>query len=354
MPSLFTRLTRYRPLYKHGQRENQHTEALAAVLEACPDLCWTLVRKWLPADAPPLAATPLFRVQTQAPAGGRDRVDLQIAAGPLGVPDVLVWVEIKVDAGLSGSDQLHNYQSALEAKRVERCRLVHLTRSADVLAAPPRPERTLSFTWQQVAETVGAASSPGSARWLERQLVQFLEEGGLAVTRPLSTADVLVAEGQQESTQLWGALLEAARQRINRKLGVSGEVLHGRPVDHWPSLYYVCLPRAERSELGPAYREWTIRPWDEWGRRLWFGAGVTVEGQHREVLEAEGHFEASGFKVVETAGGWIRIFRWRSAGDIAAFPSLEDQIEALSKWAAEAMNDAAAALAGCHRWQEPQ
>ncbi len=41
-------------------------------------------------------------VETQAFAGGRDRIDLQVRVGEAGVPDALVWVEAKVKSGLSG------------------------------------------------------------------------------------------------------------------------------------------------------------------------------------------------------------------------------------------------------------
>ena len=111
MPSLFGRMSRYPPRLRFNATENQHTEALAAVLEADRGVARALAAGWL--ELQPTEMPDDIRVRTQAPATGLDRVDLELRFGPIGRPDRIIWVEIKVDAPLSGDDQLKQYWKAL-------------------------------------------------------------------------------------------------------------------------------------------------------------------------------------------------------------------------------------------------
>jgi hypothetical protein len=94
MPSLFGRLTRYPPRFTFNPTENQHTEALAAVLETDMGLSRALAADWLDIAPEELGSAP--RVRTQVPARGLDRVDLELRFEPAGCPQRIVWVEVKV------------------------------------------------------------------------------------------------------------------------------------------------------------------------------------------------------------------------------------------------------------------
>src|SRR4051812_6053598 len=97
-PSVFQRMSRYPPRHRFNATENQHTEALAAVLEAPPPLAHQLIAAWLKFDAASNGTE--VRVRTQAPARGLDRVDLELRVGPPGTLERILWAEVKVDAGL--------------------------------------------------------------------------------------------------------------------------------------------------------------------------------------------------------------------------------------------------------------
>jgi hypothetical protein len=82
MPSLFARMWRYPPGSRFNPTENQHTEALASVLDADPGLCREHAADWL--GIPPERVGSGGKLRTQIPASGLERVDLELRFGPVG------------------------------------------------------------------------------------------------------------------------------------------------------------------------------------------------------------------------------------------------------------------------------
>ncbi len=159
---MFSRLTRYQPLAKHAQRENQHTEALAATLEADPVFLRFWVARCLGADGD--NAEPAWsegRMRTQVSAGEGRHADLEICVGPPGWPDLRIWIEVKVwTKELSGADQLKLYDEELRKQPARDCRLVHLRHpNSEPVAESDRPKPGLvELTWQDVGRCARAAA----------------------------------------------------------------------------------------------------------------------------------------------------------------------------------------------------
>lgn len=349
-PSLFARLVHYRPLAVHGQEENQRTEALAAALDSDR----IFAEEFLQACAPGavIGSSVEIAVETQAFAGGRDRIDLQVRVGEAGVPDALVWVEAKVKSGLSGDDQLWKYYRVLR-QRMSGGVLVHLAPSwADPVAPALAPPKLVELTWQHVGEAATRAlERQNPPRFLTAQFHQFLTEENLAMTDPITTVDLLVAEELDRSRATWNGLLAQMRKHVDEKLEPDAETKR-RPTDKLP--FWEVRPFPDPG-VSTAWREWQLASIQGVeGGRLTFAAGVTIRDTVELAEEASSHFEARGLSFFHApTDALMRIFRLRPAADLLALSSLDDQVSVLGEWILQGMRDAAEALRTCPGWAEP-
>ncbi len=347
-PSLFARLVHYRPLAVHGQEENQRTEALAAALESDR----IFAEEFLEACAPLAVIGPSVEiaVETQAFAGGRHRIDLQIRVGEAGAPEALVWVEAKVKSGLSGDRQLWDYERVLR-QRMSGGVLVHLAPSwADRVAPALAPPKLVELTWQHVGEAATRAlERQDPPRFLTAQFHQFLTEENLAMTDPITTVDLLVAEERERSRGRWDGLLTQIRRNLGKRLEADAET-NRRPTDKLPFWEVWLFPDAG---VPTAWREWQLTQGVE-GGRLSFAAGVTVRDTVELTEEAPSHFEERDLSFFPApTDPLLRIFRLRPAADLLALPTLDAQVNEIGDWALQAMHDAVEALRTCPGWTAP-
>src|SRR4051794_9327849 len=201
MPSLFGRMARYPPRLQFNPKENQHTEALAAVLEADPELARKLAGEWL--DIKPHHVGGPARMRTQVPARGLERVDLELRFGPVGYPDRIVWVEVKVDSDLSSDDQLKRYWKALLRLPARAHALVLLQRwdvhrpSRELLPVdwcPSSNPALVRTDWQIIARLLAEAPTSGLARDLVGHFLAYLREGNMAMTDSLQSHHLVALE----------------------------------------------------------------------------------------------------------------------------------------------------------------
>jgi len=354
MPSLFSRLTRYQPLLQNTQRENQHTEALAATLETDQDLARAVLREVLAAassEANPenLPAEFDVSVRTQVPADGRDFVDLELRAGPIARPLVRVWFEIKLEAEL-GPNQLERYAKALRRRGGETKVIVFLHKpDRRSEAGPDKGEvEFLDWTWQQLAHAIARAPGPRSS--LADHLLTFLNEGGLAVTDALTPAHLLALEEQERAATALDFIWKAAVSLLTAERG-GGEddydVKWGRFGSRW------WIVEATRGESDPGLEAETgvlelhLSHRDEAPplRGIVFGAGLTLHRQESSRWEVlRGAAEADGFVVFED-GRFLRIWRILSLSRLLGEQDLEEQIACLCAWTNRAIDDAESLLA---------
>lgn len=354
-PSLFSRLVHYRPLIAHSQEENQRTEALAATLETDRAFALGFLRKCLPAEVSGTHETLPISVETQAPAGGRARIDLQVRVGDPAVPAALVWVESKVKSPLSGKNQLQKYDEVLERRAGARGTLVHLRPGwMDPVPRDQRPKREMrELTWQDVGEIARCALGPEVQRHaLTRQFLQFLNEENLAMTDPITTLDLLVVEEEERSRAVLRGLLDQIRRHVECKVGPA-QGIKERNVHDIP--YWDLRPFPGRHELFPIWREWKIERANSHGvGRLTFRAGLTLQEHVALDVDKSDHFEGLDFMLIdEPHEGLQRIFRSRPAAELLKFGGVDAQVTELGSWAVKAMQEAVDALESCPGWTMP-
>ncbi len=363
-PSLFSRLLRYQPLAKHGQYENQHTEALAAALEAGPNFAQRLLECCL---EPSWELTASVSVTSQAPAHGRERVDLQIRVGQPGVPAALVWIEVKVGEErvgrhLSGEDQLHGYDAELRARPGLRRQLVHLRRADTArVSEDARPCGLKELTWQEVGLAAHAAQETSPNPTTE-QFLRFLTERNLAVTDPITTVDLLVAEQKRTSETAWQGLVDQISLAVDNRWTEKHDSpidrdSQGRPFTLGGGPFYDVRERPGRPARGDAYCEWTIRPGEHIDDpRLWFYAGVTLMSWSSGLDDALRRSAGDSDLQVFTGEGRprsLRVFSPRPAAHLLAFETLDEQVQDTAKWAYESMIRGAQLLESSPEWGEP-
>lgn len=219
-PNLFARLHKWAAI--KGQEENFFTESLALVLEhlliLAPEVGVRLVRQLTDSfiDVTPGDASTI-EIHTQIETGSK-RPDLEI-----GVPDRLVWIEVKVEDKLR-KGQLEGYRVLLRGCGVEQTRLVLLTRYAEVFqAGETRPD--LEIRWFEFAEwlesempVIESATDVGT--FLTRQFLEFLRG------RKMNLAQVgwQMPEGFRALANLFDMLFEAAAScKVSAKKAVGWE-----------------------------------------------------------------------------------------------------------------------------------
>jgi hypothetical protein len=334
-PSLFRRLRRFRATVGRDAFEDRLTEALAATLEAAPAATRELVGRWF--DARPEG--PLL-VATQRWAGAGERIDLELAFGPLQRPELRVWFEAKVDAAPQ-RDQAERYLAALE-RLGGPGRLSWLV-PVGVGVAGGSPPGAAEHNWQELAtvfnDWLAELDAEEAARFgpgLVREFVRHLEEEGLASVSPLDELDAqainrywIALARVRELVRLAGAEIASRRGPIYKK-----ETRN--PLDFWE--------HAQRAEgwSDDSYFEWhgrhdeaRLEPVGEWV----LGAGVSWnlgnELAERDFAEWYGRRYDEGFERGVSARRVVYLFRYRTLADLARYPTLSEQAQQLANWALE-------------------
>lgn len=190
-----------------------------------------------------------YAVGTQRGTPSGRRVDMEIAAYDELTRTKLVWLEVKAGADYQ-PDQLPDYAKQVQHPVFGEPDGRVLTIIPPWMPAEPAPTtgpRWETRTWSEVALAAdrlgrdwGRAS--GRPRWREfamepeapaqwrylAELVQLLEEKGLAQMEPLTPEDVIAAQRHVKVSQNLRGLRRAARQGID---GVKGG--QARNLDHW-------------------------------------------------------------------------------------------------------------------------
>lgn len=149
---------------------------------------------------------------------GQGRPDLEISA-----PNRLVWVEVKVEAGLR-TGQLEGYRVSLGESGVEQTRLGLLTRYAeDFTPEAERPDFEVRWfevaSWLEEERTVEGETDV--AGFLSNQFLDFLRVRGMTLTQ----VEKYMPEGVRALGSLLNMLFEAAsacKIAAKRTLGKAG------------------------------------------------------------------------------------------------------------------------------------
>lgn len=342
-PTLFRRLRRYTPTPGRNAREDRLTEALAATLEAAPEAARALVADWYKVNA-----EGRLTVATQKRVRPGERLDLELVFGSLNRRNLTVWLEAKVDA-TAYAHQVKRYVDALKSVHGDR-RLSWLL-PVDSPVRGQNPFDVGQQTWFDVAVALNgwlrrlvASELPLYPAMIVRQFVEHLEEEGLAVTQPLTSADVAAVQGYQ-----------VAEKRVKELLRLAGLLIaRARPVPP---------RRGPRPPAGLGFWEhvehdhtWPPNAYFEWrgthdGLRhepvgaFAIGAGVSWELGNEPSERAYGSwFERryqDGFEHGVSRQRMVYLLRYQTLADLVAATGnsaagdLREQARVLADWALE-------------------
>mgnify|MGYP007089160137 CR=1 FL=1 len=370
--NLFSRLTKYRGLYKADPGEDRLTEALAALLESVnPALAVHLVSTWLtvdessvksgfgerPGKGPHLQVRGLeqvddVKVLTQVPFQER-YVDLEIEfRGAEGFLDHLprVRVELKKGTPLHGG-QVKHYEDRDPVLDVPRVPVVILAPAYQLPfenmeeAPESAPQCSWQHTYALIDEFVFPLDQEDRKRheWLKEQFCEYLEEEGLKPMKRLSERH-LSALGVLDEAQ--GGLQEmvsiALKELDFEESGSLGRSRIGGG-SWWHYRIGVDLPPGVWAEFKVSEEKFGSRNLEA-RPGIKFIAGLSWKGNTSpEELSEElaSSIEASGFHHFSD-GGCGRLMRvfFPDDPELENAPTLEAQGSVLSNWISESFEQA--------------
>jgi hypothetical protein len=346
MTSLFSTIVRYLPTLRRNPREDMLTQCLAATLEHARGLPEFVVSDWLEGRGfPPRAGLEVdVDSQYRLPRTG-DRVDLTLAFREAGerVPSVLIWVEIKHQAHLSGRDQLERYERQLSDQVARVKRLVLLAPAGYIPRDDERiPTAAILADWHRLGLILRRwldSDRPEDARaeWIATEFLSYLEEEDLYVSKPLTTLQVEVLRGHEAANRTFAALAEHA----------------GRQIDDWIEAGGI---QREEADQGPrrgshgwtgfwrsyGYREYAgTRAWFEWNFQTpsgqdepCFGSGVAFSPDEEPAQAVWEALMEQGLGRTADGDPWPRAFRYLTPEELAtaADGTLTGQAQILAEW----------------------
>jgi hypothetical protein len=297
MESLFRRLSRYPRSPSVDPRENRLTETTAAVLERVDDAARHLVADVLglavedaerQAAAPEMGPAPNLGALRAAHAacveltGARATVSTQVgtpdgrfvdmavslrgADNLIGVPDVLVWFEVKYGADLHG-DQADAYVQAITSFPAEH-RVVLLLKPRGQELKGDLPPEVPVVAWQTMARTMremlDLSDLPPVQAWLLGEYVTYLDEEGLMDPHGLTAEHVAALAGLDDAMDALAGVCEHAHAAVSASWA--------KP-DDWKT------PRgaSEEPEYGPEFwASFAAQPRTSKWHEGWFDWGVGV------------------------------------------------------------------------------
>lgn len=279
--SMFRRVVRFAERGSDNPAENRLTEITAAVLERHPVLARGFIAALLrqaarnarPAAQPRIAAahawlaehgdTAEVLVSTQLMRGGRYvDLELRLAYDPLRrARDLVVWVEIKHGAGISG-DQLDAYLSLIDQEP-------GVVRTIIVLApgqTPPSgalvPDAVSVALWQQVLgdclTRLPRQPQASASALLLQELIAYFEEEGLMPAQPLTTELALSLAVRDAANKTVTALCTIVHERVLESYADGGAKGRGNP--QYGTGFWA------RHAITPSSPTW-LGAWLEWGLR---------------------------------------------------------------------------------------
>jgi hypothetical protein len=356
-PSLFERLTRYPVRPWMDPRENRLSSSLAAVLEHAPELARALMSRWIAdVDGCELAVSVQHRIS-----GGS--IDVELRFGDPGVPELLVWIEAKHGAGLSGEDQIDKYRAELAKERAGRRVLLILApvdfdaKRLDIVRvheAAPDDDRTRLASWQELYAMAVAWRSLRTTGtvdvWLVGEFLRFLKEEGLE-ERPISQDDVVALDRMLEAMDTLAGVMRRAEvmvsQRWAKRLGPMNPTY--TPTEEFR---YPVVRRGEEPAVawGDADLQWACglaESSEDAASSLWAGLQSNVSGPLGQELNEAWicALEADGFKL-----GAHRKARWLGRSlplaELAALQSSDDQARRLADFIVDSFQVATATTPG--------
>jgi hypothetical protein len=382
--SLFRSVTRYPVTFVINQRENRLTEVTAAVLDRVQGLPRTAVaqllaggledaeRRSLPpkestrrAELRSLVSELVVRrveISTQVATSSGHYVDLELLLrGPIGAeePGLLVWVEIKHGAGLSGN-QLDWYVRDIELRPVPEA-----VERAVVLLVPRGespdgdvPATVLITDWQGLARAIHPASlmaRSAEESWLLSEYIRYLKEEALSDPDGLTAVSALALMEARTASDAVTGICQYAGDLVSSAWG--GAPKKYRTAGYGLGYYAGDYPHGMGAEASPTWRgawlEWGLRdalrmPGLEEPRGNWaFMSGLSFYSKD-DPTKRKGNVTWIGERAAEgftrfSVDGFGRFAVLRYPDQLLNHTTLEQQGRAVGQWILDVFNKLAGA-----------
>lgn len=301
---------------------------------------------------PPLRLIP----QRKVGSSGR-RIDLALESST-----EAIWIEVKVDSGLSGDDQLEHYLSELKEIKADRKALVFLTRPGAGDAEVERLKlldlcfdgvEIRAYDWLAVANWLAevSKSQEGEADSMSASLRNYLRLEGVIVD-PVTETDVAAMRQVELIRDSWWTLFEGVRNELSKQWDHSAGLRRpGKRTWDGPLEFHMnFMPRGELSD-------W---PMDRSGLAMWlelrgipgsdgdyeFRAGLTLVDNSEKLIQTKVN-EPRVNEVCDQKGlesdydqdnRLLRIEKVKSLSEIAG-SDITGQITDLVEWTSQIFSD---------------
>ena len=361
--SMFRRAVRFADTGSANPAENRLTEITAAVLERHPPLARAFTAALLAQAArnastaarPRIAAarawlvehgdTAEVRIDTQLMRGGRFvDLGLRLKYDPLRrARDLIVWVEIKRGAGISG-DQLSAYLDLIEREPGAVSTVIVLAPRQSPPSENDVPDAVPVVFWQQVLAECARRLPPqpkGSARaLLVQELFSYFQEEGLMPAQPMTTELALSLAVRDAANETVKGLCEIVHERVLARYADGGA--KGGGIRQYGTGFWAKHTIASSSPAwAGAWLEWGLR--SDSARREGRGAYAFVAGvtfhrnanaagdpQHHDWLAAR---LDQGFEQVTDY--WPRLWSYHYPEQLLIASTFEEQADLLAGWVLE-------------------
>lgn len=244
-------LTQYNAGAKSNPRENRLTAALVALLSQSGDLGANVAEAWIGRKVAPGEVA----IRMQRPVGGRvGWVDLELEV--TGSRRALIWVEVKLEHRLSGSDQLRKYRDRLDKwKAGTPERLVLLLapaqRAEKFPGIAPLSDRAAAgdrgpyfVSWQSLYATLSRRPERRlrpQVEWLRREVLGYMAKEELEPSE-LKPRHLHALQTRDEAYAALQAVVERAQATL-RGSRWRGEPNAKKPTEsYWEHRYKPALP----------------------------------------------------------------------------------------------------------------
>jgi hypothetical protein len=345
----FSSITRFRPDPVRNPYEESLTEILAAVLRRSPEAAVAVATTCGLAD---LAGDETVRIDTQRPAAGLERVDVELLFDSPTVGRRCLWLELKWDAKPDAS-QVVRYAAHLKQIGGPEDRVVLVAPWTSLKRHEQELDQIACRSWTDVALALAAGGQREDVgSWLVDEFLSYLKEQNLSAHEGLELEHLATLHGFHQARERFLALVQRLDQHMEHMKFAKWDWPkkdhhHHQQLDYFRVHKAVTSPGEDELHVNWLLMELHIRPAPSESdkRRPWaFGAGFKMgsAAPPDRVLEACNagsisppfvHYEAAPYGTGQREE-WF-VMRHLPLSGIVAEPELDSQVGRLADFAEE-------------------
>lgn len=350
MPGFFSTITRFLPHPGRDPREESLTEIFAAVLRRSPEAAYEVATTCGLAD---LAGDETVSIDTQRPAAGLERVDVELLFDSPTAGRRCLWLELKWYAKPDAS-QVVRYADHLKQIGRPEDRVVLVAPWTSLKRHEQELDQIDCRSWTDVALAIRSVAAGGQREdvgsWLVDEFLSYLKEQDLSAHEGLELEHLAALHGFHPAQERFLALVDRLDQLETLHLAkwrYRSQRRHHERLDYFRVHKAVTSPGEDELHVNWLLMELHIRPAPSESdkRRPWaLGAGFKMgsAAPPDRVLEACNagsisprfvHYEAAPYGTGQREE-WF-VMRHLPLSGIVAEPELDSQVGRLAAFAEE-------------------